>query len=259
MEKINPDKWSDEESTLLRHVAFMAAIDKRRVVPSKKEPKKSWWERFLNSTGGTALITVLIGGIFGSLITGMVQSGLKEREFQKSWLKSRGDQALVVYKEYLQQEQDLVNNAYGLIGRCLAASDEIVELTRPYFNPKNYPGVETQKLAIRKNFNACDREWREGNEKIGLLMSYYHPNRPEVTMAWKEIQRSTTEYMRCVQDWYLTHNSDYTEADSDCDPKKMDLISQLDKLNESINAARQYAWEGWESPEKLRIVLEKKQ
>jgi hypothetical protein len=65
--------------------------------------------------------------------------------------------------------------------------------------------------------------------------------------------------MRCVQDWYLTHNSDYTEVDSDCEPKKMDLISQLDKLNESINAARQYAWEGWESPEKLRIVLEKKQ
>jgi glycerol-3-phosphate cytidylyltransferase-like family protein len=259
MGNINRNKWSDEEAALIHNVAFVAALDRVRMPSSKKEPRKSSWERFLNSLVGVALISFLTTGIFGSLITGMVQSGLKEREFQKEWMKSRGDQALVVYKEYLQQEQNTVNDAYGLIGRCLAASDEIIELTRPYFDPKNYPGVQEQKLAIRRNFNVCDRQWREQSEKIGLLMSYYHPNRPEVTSAWKAVQDSVSEYMRCAQNWYLKHGSDYTEADSDCEQKKQELISQLGKLNENINAARQYAWEGWESPEKLRVVLENKQ
>src|SRR5437764_6648982 len=96
-------KWSTEEKQLLQHESFVAEILKRRA-PSENNQQKPLWQRFLETTGGAAVITVLIGGIFGQIISSSIQSSLKEREFQQAWLKERGDQALVANKEYLEKE-----------------------------------------------------------------------------------------------------------------------------------------------------------
>ena len=84
--------------------------------------------RFLQSSGGTALITVVLGGIVGSLITGMVQSATHEREFDLAWLKARGDQALGAYRDYLDKEQGLVSQAYGLVGEVAASAETLINL-----------------------------------------------------------------------------------------------------------------------------------
>ena len=90
--------WTDEENKILRGEAFVAELLSFR---NEKAGEKPRWQRFLESTGGAALITVLLGGIFGSCITDSLQKGAKDREFQQAWLKSRGDLALFAQKEFL--------------------------------------------------------------------------------------------------------------------------------------------------------------
>src|ERR1044071_8086338 len=99
-------EWSDKEKEFLHHEDFVAEVAARR--GGREGGTKPRWQRFLESSGGTAIVTTLIGGIFGAIISGIIQDGTREREFEQSWLKARGDQALVAYKEYLDKEQEVV-------------------------------------------------------------------------------------------------------------------------------------------------------
>jgi hypothetical protein len=109
--------------------------------------RRSWWQWLLESSGGTALITVIIGGLMGSLITAIIQIGIKSREFEQARVKSRGDQALVAYKDYLEQQRETMKHAYQLIGNCVSASDDLIDITGEYFDPSKFPGVQGQKTA----------------------------------------------------------------------------------------------------------------
>ena len=68
----------EEKEQLLQHEAFIKEILTLRDKARGDNPKPAW-QRFLETTGGAALITVLIGGIMGSIITGLIQQGSKQR------------------------------------------------------------------------------------------------------------------------------------------------------------------------------------
>lgn len=259
MEETNPPRWSEDEERMLRHEAFVAEVNRRRARTEGDGRTKPRWQRFLESTGGAAMITVLLGGMLGQLITWSVQKGLKEREFQEAWMKARGDQALVTYKEYLNQEQETVRRVYEIVGNLISASKDLIDLTQQEFAPGRYVGIEKQRNAIRERYNAIDGQWRSEHEKLGLLMSYYHRGRPEVAAAWRDVQESVTRYNDCAGSWYLDHPLPLMKAEvaDACKNERDDLRKQLEQLSASLEAARQYAWEGWESPEKLRSALEK--
>lgn len=228
-------------------------------------PPKPRWLSFLESRSGTALITVVIGGLAGQLITCSIQNQMKDREFQQAWLQARGNQALVAYKEYLDREQQIVEQAYELIGNYISASEDLITLTKPEFDLERYSGdqrrvVAEQRTAIRQWFNTMDAKWRGEHEWLGLLMSFYHRGRQDVTTAWRELEDSVTEYADCTRRWYVEHSAPVTPAQAEeaCKAESQLLRQRLDELSASMEAARQYAWEGWESPEKMRSALEKK-
>ena len=252
----NISDWSDDESPTLHREAVVAEGLKARAGSHDSERFKSAWLRFLESSGGTALITVVLGGIIGQLLAWSIQSGLKDREFQETWLKARGDQALVSYREYANQEQELMKTTYDLIGSCISASEDLIVLTSPEFAPDKFFGAVEQRTALRQKYNKVDAQWRSEKEKIGLLMGYYHPNQPDVTSAWHETQGSVCEYMDCAAKWYLDHGQpiDTTHA---CQTEKQAVGENLTKFNVSLGQARTYPWDGWESPEKLKAALNK--
>jgi hypothetical protein len=255
MEKTDLPAWSDEEQKLLRHEAFVGKVMQLRSHNIENHPKP-WWQRFLESSGAAALITVLLGGLLGQLITWSIQKGLKEREFQQAWMKSRGDQALATYKEYLDKEQETVKRAYELIGNCISSSEDLISLTSSEFAPGTSVGIEKQRDSIRAEYNKTDIQWRREREQLGLLMSYYHRGRSEVVTSWHDVQSTVTRYNECAAQWYLDHPNS-TDSSNACKNEREDLRLKLDKLRTNLEAARQYAWEGWESPEKLRSILEK--
>lgn len=257
-------EWSTDEERLLRHESFVTELLKRRV-PSESNQLKPLWQRFLETTGGAAIITVLIGGVFGQIISSSIQSSLKEREFQQAWLKARGDQALQANKEYLEKEQEIVLQVYGLIGGCVSASEDLISLTHSKFNEDNYQGAKLKEVKkirtkIYENYNDKDYEWRSGRERFKLLIGYYHGGHPTVVDAWDSSQDAVTRYMNCAEKWYHEH-PDNTDEDSiirtACGNEKNDMTRLLKNLNTSLERARRYAWEGWESPEKLQSILKK--
>jgi hypothetical protein len=234
------------------------------ITTDDKSAAKPRWQRFLESSGGTALITVLIGGLFGQYITASIQQKLKEREFQQSWLQTQGSQATTYYKEYLTEEQSVVRGAYEVVGTCISASEDLVILTRTEFDLRTYSGkaqqiVRKQKEDIRDRFNRCDDHWRDEREKWGLLMSFYHRGRPEIGQAWTAVRDDLTDFMACAREWNLSHLEPVSVdlARSACREAKAKVRVDLIGLSKALDATRSYAWEGWESPEKLKALLEK--
>jgi hypothetical protein len=221
--------------------------------------EKAGWLRFLESSGGTALITVVLGGIVGSAITALVQSGLKEREFQQAWLKARGDQALAAYQQYAESELKTVEKSYDLIGRMLAAAENLISLTEPRFDLAAFAGedqvrVREQRLALRREYNEADATWRRNREVLGLLMAYYHPGGPQVRAAWRSVQDAVDGYAACALAWYTAHREP-SDSQGACRTEQQRVQQALDGLNGAIESARQYPWEGWESPERMQQRL----
>jgi hypothetical protein len=218
--------------------------------------KKPAWQRFLESPGGAAMITVILGGILGQWINLSIQESVKERNFQQDWLKARGDQALEAYKEYLAQEKDLIQRVYKLIGQSVSATEDLLILSTPEFSPGSHAGIEGQRKTIREQYNKIDAQWRAECEEVGLLMSYYHRDHPDVAGAWEHVRTSITGFMDCARKWDI-QRSQFPDSAEVCRKEIETLKKAIQKLSASLESARQYAWEGWESPEKMRSALEK--
>ena len=216
--------------------------------------------RFLESTGGAALITVTVGGLFGTALTAMIQAGLKQREFQQVWLKSRGDQALVAYKDHLDGERKNMERSFEEIGKVVAAADNLIILTRPQFNPTQYGDsaqrqLITQKDAIRREFNTARGTWRRNREVLGFLVSYYHDEAPNIQERWHEVQEAVDWVAACAEAWYLGHAQTYSTAAA-CEKEGRNLDVKMAALGKEIAAAQRYAWEGWESPARMKEALD---
>jgi hypothetical protein len=248
----------EEKEALLQHEAFIKEVLALREEKAKDSQPKPAWQRFLESTGGTAFITVLIGGIMGSIITGLFQAGAKDREAQQAQLAARSNQAQVAYKEYLDKELETVNRALDLIGGCISASDDLIESTTPVFDSGNYKGkdredIEQQVVGFFDEYNDTDKRWRREQYKIGLLIGYYHHGKPGVITAWQDVQNSVTTYMDCANDLSVDYdNSKPIEKYGSCKAQKQKLRDYLDNLTKSFEADRQYTWNILDTPDKLR-------
>jgi hypothetical protein len=225
------------------------------------------WLQFLQSSGGTALITVVLGGIVGSFITGMVQSAAHEREFDLAWLKARGDQALGAYRDYLDKEQGLVSQAYGLVGEVAASAETLINLASEGMDwqrvrSEDQSLVMEQRRAVRKAYNDAETRWRRQREALGLLMVFYHQGSPAVSRAWREMDHALSGYLACAETFHEAHQVlkveflTRTTIDASCKEARAGLDARLDALGVALHEGRRYAWEGWESPTRMRQALE---
>lgn len=248
-----------EEERLLRHEEFVARVLELRSRTGRKEPASPAWLRLLESTGGAALVTVLLGGIAGSAITGVIQNGQKEREFQQEWLKARGERALLAYREYAEGELKTVQAAFGEVGAMLAAAQDLIVLTESRFDLEKYEGAEREKVLeqrrqLRGAFNAADAAWRRGRETQGLMMSYYHRGSPAIQERWRAVQVAVDAFVDCARS--VNGAGPPGEApDGACSRERVATRAALDGLNEALGAEREYQWAGWDSPEELKRRL----
>lgn len=253
-------KWSEEEAKLIHHEAFITGLLHQRM--AKEEKPRGLRQILLESTGGAALITVLLGGVLGAMISGIIQYGQKEREFQQTWLKARGDQALVAYKEYLDKQQEVVRHVYELVGSSISAADDLINVTKPEFaDTSKYQGDQKEKMKkyladVNDKYNASDQKWRNERETLALLMNYYHYNsgNSDIIDKWKAVSDSVDAYMNCASQWKLDNPISY-ETNNACKPQKDALQGNSVELGRTLQVNRTYAWQGWESPDVFRSAL----
>jgi hypothetical protein len=204
---------------------------------SAREKKASWIIALLATPRSAALITVVLGGIAGTIITSQWQDHIRRREL-----------SLAAYAEYVKQEQEITKRAYEVIGLGVAASDDLLTLTEPAFDLNTYGGEERRKVAsqrdsIRENFNAHDRKWRTEREMLGLLMGYYHHGQPEVIASWQHAQDSVTHYFDCAREMYVRSLQSSLTSDNLCDAERQNFRQRLADLTKSFERARVHAWE----------------
>ncbi len=215
-------KWNQKRAESLTHEEFIKEVLKLR---SRPEPQKPWWLRLLETSGGAALITVLIGGLLGQIISMSIQKSLKERERE-----------LAAYTKFLDQGSETIKHAYALIGSCISAADNLISITGDEFNEDTTPELRKQKLEILSKFSEVNTKWREEQHGLGLLMRYYHHNAAGVTDAWKNVQDSNVQYMECAADLIYEHNhgGKTNQTVVACKQKKDALIKSLDVLATSV-------------------------
>jgi hypothetical protein len=222
--------------------------------------RSPWWQVFLTSTGGTAIITVIIGGLIGTGITAIVQSYQKDREFQAAWMKTRGDQALTSYGDYLSKEQETMTRAFKLIGETISAADDMIEISTPDWNPAEHPQVTALRKKLVEDHNVVDKNWRGTSDELGLLVSYYHYGQANVTRSWYRTQDAVNAYKVCAGDRYKRTQSpdnQFLSKDGACQTQRENLRIALTDLNENIDKGRRFVWQGWDSLACQKGLLDK--
>jgi hypothetical protein len=230
-------------------------------VPPNESPKTTtpFWVQVLNSNGFAAVLTVLVGGIFGQLITASIQEGAQRRQFQQEWLKARGEQALLAHREYLTNGQQLVRDMYLQLGKVLAAADSMIYMTQPAWDPDRYSReeakrIKAQRAKLRERFNTTVNEWSP--EATGIQLSYYFgASDDSVPKGWVTMKRTLDDYLLCARGCYMNWETCRKDGAVNCQKKRAVVEAAVAELAVSLGKQRQYLWAGWESPEKLQREL----
>ncbi len=225
----NVRKWSDEEERLLHHETFVAEVLERRKPRQIERTPNPAWQRFLESAGGAALVTVLFGSVAAGIINSLVQEKLKEREL-----------ALASYQEELKQRQDIATRIVDLVGTSVGAAEDLVFLTTQEFDPDRFRGDERKKTIdqrthIRQTYNLTDTQWRVDQEKLALLIGLHSYGQSDIAAAWREAEQSVTAYKDCAEDWYDRHQQEFVvtgEARSACGKERSAVRMRLERFTE---------------------------
>jgi hypothetical protein len=218
---------------LLRHTLAVGA---------PKQHWRPWWQVILESSGGTALITVIIGGIVagtvGQYLTFRYQQSLRQREV-----------ATATYEAYLKRADETLTHSLSLIGQVMSASENLIQLSNPWWNPERYPvaarsEIEAQRAESFKTFRATTNTWERERNQQTLLLQYYHNANPDVTNAWKKLQQSVSSYSICANRLYWQRGIKETSPlwiDS-CIGERVVLLTNIDGFTLArLAAARKQA------------------
>jgi len=252
-------KLSDDEKRLILFVASLAeATGLNKPSPDKEEKQKPAWQRFLESTGGTALITVVIGGILGQWVVSSINEGMKKRDNNLAYVRAFNDRMADAARSDLTQEQEIIKRAYDLIGRAINDAQDLISITGEEFDPKLYSGkeradIQKQRDDIRAEYINLDKQWRNESISLGLLMSFYHEGDKEVLKAWRIARGDVDKYKDCAEDKLRKYEQSGNffasdETDKLCATERDKITEDLDNFTVTLEKARLNSIEKWNKP-----------
>jgi hypothetical protein len=224
-------KLSDEQKALINNEMLIAKVLEIRNPPesSPPVPVKAGWQKFLESSGGTALITVVIGGIMGGLITATFQFYAKQREME-----------LAAYQQKLEKRQETMKSAYDLIGLSSAPADNLIRYklmpgndTTLYTDKEKKAAKEREWAGILEKLEDAQQKWSAEEKKAILSLSHYYSNNTEVKNAWKELNKTLPAYFVCAK--RCASNS--TEVCKSCDQQRKALGENIEFLGCTVEKA----------------------
>jgi hypothetical protein len=189
------------------------------------------WQRFFESTGGTALITVLLGGVLGNWIAG----GYEER-------RALNERRYLTHQEYLEERLATIRPTLERVGQTVAAAEDLITITRPDFDPRRYAEGQdrddtlAKRKQIREDYNDADVMWRREKAKLGYLLAYYHPGSAEVSAAWREFDDAVTSFVDCARSWWIANAGKPTEAAA-CEEDRAAIDQTMGNLIETLDVS----------------------
>jgi hypothetical protein len=255
VEKDNLADLSDGEKRLLYEAAVTGLSKIKQELEKKESPKPFFW-RLLESSAGAALITVFIGGIFGTIISASIQQYTKQREFEQSFIKARHDRALLAFKDFSEKREEFIKNTLKIIAETIIASNDFAN----FYNSDNAPKEgETKETITTKNklfdtitarHKTNSDNWQKEENIISDAIIYYFPESTEPSEIFQKTQVSMKKYLECVSS-VTTHPQDT------CNKGKEEITTNLQELNRSFGKTRTYEWKELIDPQKTKEFLDK--
>lgn len=226
--------WSDERERPLHRPRVQAEAEPLRREARRSDDGKPSWQRFLESTGGAALVTVLLGGVLGNWIAG----ALAER-------RAVNERMYLTHQEYLEARLATIRPTLERIGHTVAAAEDLITITRPDFDPRKYAegpdrnATLAKRRQIREAYNAADAEWRREKETLGYLLVYYHSDGRGVAGSWNQLEDAVTGFVDCARRWWVEHKGEPTEdAASACGPERAGVNQAMIELIGYVDMSR---------------------
>lgn len=249
MSETDQTKWSGDEEKVLRHEALIAEVIRLRDEAHPEKYASPTFIRLLGTSGFTAFITVILGGLIGQLIISSAQTN-----------SARTDRNIAEYTQHLKNQQDTISTAYTLIGKVVHASEAKISLTTEENSPES---VVKEDRELRKKeitelqtkADAAIEEWELEQERLGLLVRYYHPGQPEVLEAWRDTQECINQYINCAAECFRMHYRNEKigiEKYKECEVKKGTVRKSMDVIAAILDDTRQYSWQLIDDPNSFR-------
>lgn len=205
---------------------------------SPHAPRRSL-AQVLSSRTSSVLLGAVVTAVLGNWVIGLVQDRNKTRELARE-----------AYKQHLAAQAQVIERTYNLIGRVIATSEDLLDITAPEFSPLYFRGKErerviAQKTKVREQFNEVNQEWRREKQSLGFLVSYYHDGLPDLATLWRDVVSKLDTYSECAENEYrrtLTSNS-ADRAARPCQESRKAFETVMDRMNVALLDARRYAWQ----------------
>jgi hypothetical protein len=228
--------------------------------------QKSAFASFLESGTATALVTVLMGGLLGQLISCDIQNKLKDREFNDAWLKSRADQALTSRKEYLEAKKRTFDEVIGSAADMASASEDLLYVTSPQYNLSQLKGSDRDNVAkdqavLVNAYRTAAGKWAAGRFRYDFQISYFAEGNANVGNTWGAARTAVDALRGCANNvytsWYLAGQGQGTfkYAATLCQQQRELVVAGLRAFGSEAAATADYSWRGWDNPMALRKLL----
>jgi hypothetical protein len=204
---------NEELRDLLAQAVAVEYLRFRQNPPEKKQEtdKKPTWLQLFESAGFAALVTVLVGGIAGAIITWKLQDSTKKRESQAATSRLEHDRKLSAFKEHLDRERRVVDEMYLKLGKFVDASRDLTTLSRKEFceecgSSRLSDRVIKTKQGVVDRYDAATIEWNSNRLRLGMLLQLEHCNDQALLEKWKKTSDAAEEYAECADRWRTKYN-----------------------------------------------------
>jgi hypothetical protein len=146
---------------------------------------------FLLSGGGATILAALISGLFGTFITYFLQ----KRRFERERDQTVAAENRAKHSEELDKQREFFRSAYQLVGRCIAAGQDLIAIATPEFESKTPGPRQAQaKEELRVAFDATEKFWKAERYSTSLLITLDHPDQDQIQKIWSEIDAAIASY-----------------------------------------------------------------
>lgn len=194
------DLYDNEKELIERVNALEEQLKKMAATPVKPV-----WQRFLETTGGAALITVLFGGVITTLISNSIQDKQRKREQSMKFYTLKIDdqkKTTAASLELLGETQFAIKSLANSKG-----SDFAIDLTDEDVESDKI--IREQLLQINANFNKASENWNRKGGSQGLLLGLHNKNHQQIEEKWQLITYEINKSMEIAIS--MTGGGNYSE------------------------------------------------
>ncbi len=211
-------------------------------------------------------MTIVLGGLVGQMISCDVQKRLRERDFDDTWLKARGELALAARKEFQQARRQGFDEVVTAAATMANASEELLYITSPQFSTENLKGKNrdlmlAEREKLRLAYREAESTWAPSRIRYDFALAYFAEGDQKVLATWHASQSAVDDYRVCAAKvynvWYLAGQGRavFKYSDRLCGHQQRAVAMATQQLGTAFAVKAESAWKGWDNPAELKSEL----